>query len=54
MKEFDVVVTETYSKIYHIYTNSANEAREIADEMASEDMYLAIPENMNSRYCEIS
>lgn len=52
--DFDVVVTETYSKTYHVEAEDEQEARDIADRLASNDMELACPENMNSRECEVS
>ena len=52
--DFDVVVTETYSKTYRVEAKDAQEARDIADALASNDMELACPENMNNRECEVN
>lgn len=48
-KEFRVYVTETYSKAYDVIAEDAEEAEQIADNLATDDMELAVPENMESR-----
>lgn len=52
-KEFKVTVTESYSKTYYIKARDAEEAQEKADELASDDMELACPENMDDREFEV-
>jgi len=52
-KEFKVTVTESYSKTYYIEARDAEEAQEKADELASDDMELACPENMDDREFEV-
>lgn len=52
--DFDVVVTEIYSKTYHVEAKDEQEARDIADRLASDDMELTCPDNMDSRKCEVN
>ncbi|CAJ0592400.1 unnamed protein product [Cylicocyclus nassatus] len=44
-----VWVTETYSKAYDVIAEDAEDAEQIAENLAMDDMKLAIPENMDDR-----
>ena len=50
---YNVLVTETYSKYYEVEANSEDEARDLAEHEATDDMNLACPENMDNRVVEI-
>lgn len=49
LQTFEVRVTETYEKVYTVEATCMEDAIDMADELASEDMELACPENMVNR-----
>lgn len=52
-KKFTVRVHETYAKDYEIEAVDADEAREKAEAIASDDMDIATPNNFDERVCEV-
>lgn len=53
MKTFEVCVTETYTKTYVIDATEEDEAIEIAESMAEDDLTIADPHNFNDREVEV-
>ena len=49
---YKMLVTEIYSKYYEVEADSEDEARELAEQEATDDMNLACPENMDNRKIE--
>ena len=49
MKTFQVKVVETYETIYSIEAEDEDEALEMAETEASDDLNLVSPENMTDR-----